>query len=108
MLFIDTLTDGTVAYDQRVELDGAEYLMSLQWNSRRDKWALSLNALDGTDILTGQNVCLRIPLTRRAVGGPPGALVAVPSQAEDTEPPGLFDLGTRVRLVYFTAAEVNS
>lgn len=106
MILIPTLTDGTTSYDQRTELDGTEYLLTLQWNPRRDKWALSLNALDGTDILTGQNIALNLPLNRRAVGGPPGVLMCIPAAPADTAPPGLLDLGTRVELWYFTAADL--
>lgn len=107
MIQIPTLTDGTVTYEQRTELDGTEYLLSFQWNPRRDKWALSINALDGTDVLTGQNVCLNIPLNRRAVGGPPGVLICLPAAEGDFEPPGLVDFGTRVALWYLNAADLE-
>jgi hypothetical protein len=39
------------------------------------------------------------------VGGPPGVLLAIPED-DSTEPPGLLDLGARVKLQYWTAAEV--
>ena len=95
---VDTLTDGTLAYDQRVELDGEEWLLSFQWNSRIDRWFMSITALDGTPVLTGACVSLNIPLNRRAVSGPPGAFVALSESTDD--PPGLLDLGARVRLYY--------
>jgi hypothetical protein len=50
MIIIDTLTDGTVAYDQRTELDGEEYLLSFRWNERRARWAFSIAGLDGMGI----------------------------------------------------------
>jgi hypothetical protein len=106
MLEIDTLTDGTVAYDQRTELDGEEYLLSFQWNERRARWAFSISGLDGTWILTGQVVSLFVPLNRRAVGGPPGTLLALP-ETDDHSAPGLLDLGARVKLLYFDAADAS-
>ncbi len=105
MIQFDTLTDGLTAYDQRVELDGVEYLFTFRWNARRERWTFSIDGLDGTPILTGQTVSLFVPLNRRAVGGPPGAILAVPED-DSRDPPGLLDLGARVKLQYWTAAEL--
>lgn len=106
MLIIDTLFDGTVSYTQRTELDGTEYQLRFDWNDRRQRWTFGILALDDTPILTGQTVSLNIPLNRRQVGGPPGVLVAY---SEDTNaPPGLLDLGARVKLVYYDAASAEA
>jgi hypothetical protein len=105
MLVIPTLTDGTEAYDQRTQLEGVEYLFQFRYNFRRELWTFSLQALDGTDILTGQTVHVGIPLNRRAVGGPPGLFIAV-SETDDIESPTFDELGARVKLVYLSAAEV--
>lgn len=102
ILEIPTLTDGTQSYLQRTELDGDDYLMSFLYNLRRNRWTMSLQSLDGTYVLTGQTIHLNIPLNRRAVGGPPGVLIALP-EAGVTEPPGLHDLGAGVKLYYLTA-----
>jgi hypothetical protein len=107
---IPTLTDGTLAYDQVTTLEDVAYAFTFRWNVRRELWSFSIAALDGTPILTGQTVHLDIPLTRRAVGGPPGTLIAVSSAGDD--PPALLDLGGRVRLTYIesttTAAELEA
>jgi len=103
---INTLTDGTTAYDQRTELDGEEWLLTFRWNSRIDRWFLSITALDGTPVLTGVQVGLDVPLNRRAVGGPPGPIFATSFSGDD--PPGLLDLGDRVRLFYLEAADLAS
>ncbi len=103
-LVLDTLTDGTEAYDQRTELDGIEWIFTFKWNGRRQRWSFSINALDGTAVLTGQTVSLNIPLNRRQVAGPPGILCAVSEVADDFEPPGLTDLGARIKLLYIEAA----
>ena len=63
---------------------------------------MSIQALDGTFVLTGQTIHLRIPLNRRAVGGPPGLLIALPETGV-VDPPGLHDLGAGVKLYYVTA-----
>lgn len=105
MIEIDTLTDGTTAYDQRTELDGVEYLLTFRWNDRRQRWAFSINGLDGSDILTGATVSLFIPLNRRAVAGPPGVFLALP-ESDTTDPPGLLELGARVKLLYLDVDDV--
>lgn len=104
-LIIPTLTDGTEAYDQRTQLDGVEYLFQLRYNLRRELWTFSIEALDGTPILTGQSVNVGIRLNRRAVGGPPGVLMAL-SETDDIDSPGLHELGDRVKFCYLTADDV--
>lgn len=107
MIQIDTLTDGTTAYDQRTELDGEEWLLTFRWNARIDRWFMSIAALDGTPVLTGAGVSLLVPLNRRAVGGPPGVFLAY-SETEDDNPPGLLELGARVKLVYLELEDLVS
>jgi hypothetical protein len=46
-----------------------------------------------------------IPLNRRAVGGPPGLLIAI-SETDEIASPTLQELGERVKLCYLTADEV--
>lgn len=105
-LIIPTLTDGTEAYDQRTQLEGVEYLFAMRYNLRRELWTFSIQALDGTPILTGQTVHVGIILNRRAVGGPPGIFMAI-SETDNIDSPQLQELGARVKLCYLTAAEVE-
>lgn len=104
-LVLPTFIDGTEAYDQRTQLEGVEYLFQFRYNLRRELWTFSIQALDGTPILTGQTVHVGIPLNRRAVGGPPGILVAV-SETDDLASPTLNELGARVKLCYMSADDV--
>ena len=52
ILQVKTLTDGTTAYDHRATIEGTEYLLTFLWNDRRERWAFSIAALDGTPIIT--------------------------------------------------------
>lgn len=104
-LIIPTFTDGTEAYDQRSQLEGVEYLVQFRYNLRRELWSFSIQALDGTPILTGQTVHVGIVLNRRAVGGPPGILMAL-AETDELDSPTLYELGARVKLCYLTADEV--
>lgn len=103
LLTIPTLTDGaTTVYDQRVRLDGTDYLFDFRWNQRRAVWVFSITGLDGARILTGQTIVCGVPLLGRAVGGPPGRLLALAVSPTDFEAPGLTELGGRVSLIYLT------
>jgi hypothetical protein len=102
-LVLPTLTDGTQRYDFRVRLDEVDYLFDFLWNKRRACWVFSITGLDGARILTGQTVVVGLPLLRRAIGGPPGQLIAFSSPIDNYDLPGLTELGGRVRISYFTA-----
>lgn len=104
-LVLQTLTDGTEAYDQRMQLEGTEYIFQFRYNLRRELWSFSVLGLDGTYLLTGQTVHVGIPLNRRAVGGPSGIIIAI-SETDDISSPTLQELGERIKLIYMTADEV--
>lgn len=104
-LVLPTLTDGTEAYDRRIQLEGVEYSFQLRYNLRRELWSFSIVGADGSAILTGQTVHVGIPLNRRAVRGPPGMLIAV-SETDDLASPTLHELGARVKLCYVTRDEL--
>lgn len=97
--------DAVEAYDQRTALEGVEYLWEFRYNLRRELWTFSIRALDGTPILMSQSIVVGIPLNRRAVGGPPGVLIAV-SETENIDPPTMLELGDRVKLCYVSADEL--
>lgn len=92
----------------RVRLDGPEYTLKLQWNTRIGYWSLSLFTADGTPLFEGLRLVVGVNMLRQFVGEnfPPGALVAVDTQGKD-EDPGRFDLvDNRVQIVYLTAEDV--
>ncbi|MCK9603308.1 MAG: hypothetical protein M0R66_03000 [Candidatus Omnitrophica bacterium] len=93
------------AYSQVSRLDGADYLITLLWNTRTEHWTISLETAAGVSVLSGRVVSCGVNLLRGSTvtGRPPGALVAVPLD-RSIEHPGLTDLGARVRLWYVEAA----
>ena len=97
-LVIPTLTDSeTLHYRQRTRLDDQDWFLTFLWNERCAVWTLTIDALDGSRVLTGQRIVVGLPLLGRAIGGPSGNLVAL-SETSDLSPPGLTELGARVRL----------
>ena len=88
-------------------LDGTTYHLDFDWNDRDNGWYLSISTPDGTPLVSGRRLVLNFPLFSR-YGNPqlsPGVLIAIDTTNTGQEP-GVSELGTRVQLVYLTAAEV--
>ncbi len=94
-------------YDLQVDLDGVTVTLELRWNVHVGAWYLAVLDADAVDTLqAGIRVVADFPLSAYWTGRtPPGALVAIDT-AGDGRDPGVDDLGSRVVLVYFTAAEL--
>jgi len=93
-------------YFFQTELDGASYGFEVLWNEIAGGWILSLYTADDVPILTGLRIVLDLPLTVRYADTrlPPGVLIAQDTSGGRVEA-ARNDLGTRVQLLYFTAAE---
>lgn len=107
------LPQGSAFYSQRVELEGTTYVLEFSWNARGQLgaggcWFLSVLNQDDVVLVAGLAVVSNRPLLRRfhwIEGMPPGDLFA--ADLTETIPYAQYDqLGTDVRLVYFTAAEM--
>jgi hypothetical protein len=94
-------------YQQVTTLDGADYLLTFRYNARDFSWYLDLADQDGAAIVSGIHLVEGWDLLRRCVDPrrPPGLLMANDVTGAGGEA-GPNDLGTRVELLYFTAAEV--
>lgn len=115
---IPTSTDLT-DYSQVTTLDGRDYILRFLHNQRENRWYLNLSDQDGISIVDGIKIVVGISLLRKVtdVRRPPGLLFARDLTARDVvdfdagdqtleEDPKLTDLGARVTLFYFTAAEI--
>lgn len=106
------------AYSQTTTLDGRNYLFSFAFNEREGTWFVSLADADGVPIVEGEKVIVQLPLFSLVTDPrrPPGVMMAIDTTAPETDysaevktlaqDPGLFELGTRVKLVYFPADEL--
>ena len=90
-------------YRRRYSLEGVTFTLAFAWRQRTASWYVDVLAADGSPILQGQRVSASSPLwpDPSAPGLPPGVVVVV---GPDTYLRG--QLGTDLRLVYLTAAEV--
>ena len=103
---LPTLVD-TPSFEVECQLDGVLYVFAFRWNGRAEQWVFDLADATRDPIVSGIAVVVDFPLARRGADPrlPPGALFAVDTTNTQTDP-GLVDLGRRVVLVYFTAAEL--
>ena len=94
------------AYSYRIELDGQIYTLSYTYNSRMEKWLISVGDEQGNTIVGPVPIIVSWPLFERfqSEALPPGRIAAYDSSNSD-EDPGRFDLGSRVRMIYEEATE---
>jgi hypothetical protein len=100
--------DGTTSFfDVQATLDGATYTLEFRWNVRLGAWFLAiLDETGSTPIQTGIRLVANWRLGSANVAlQPPGSLFAHDTSGQGLDP-GFEDLGTRVQLVYLTAAEM--
>jgi hypothetical protein len=94
-------------YEFAVALDKVTVIFELRWSVREEAWYLDVKDEDGTVIYAGIKVVVALPLGRRCRDPrfPPGILMALDTSGRN-EDPGLKDLGDRVQLLYFEAADL--
>lgn len=105
----DSLSDDS---RQATALDGSTYLIDLSWSARSETWYVSVfqprGDEDPTPIVQGIALRINYPVLAGCVaeGRPPGEILAA-DLAKTGVDPTHEDLGTRVRLLYYTAAEMG-
>jgi hypothetical protein len=110
VILIPTETDVPL-YEQRVTLDGRDYLLLFDYNQRNDRYYLTISAVDGAilsrghKLVTGTAIGPRIA-DRRMFRG---ALIVQTTTVDDS-PPGFGELGEekRCQLYYVSEAEYAS
>lgn len=103
-MFTITLNQGNAFFQQRVELEGVNYVLDFAWIARARTWAHGVYTDDGKLVLAGIAIVANRPLYRRfhhLEGLPPGELLYI-SPAGNVDAPGFDGLD---ELVYFTKAE---
>lgn len=111
MIILNTETDGTSHYEIEETLEGDTFRMSFDWNSRDERWYITLRDADG--VLVPGFVGVRLAIGsivgryNRPDNRPKGELYVY---SAGTVEAGLTELGAgqKVELIYFTEEEVNS
>jgi hypothetical protein len=113
-MILEIPTDATTTeYEQITSLDGKPYVFGLSWSERAESWYLDVSLqrdnAEPTPIVLGMRLSIGYPLLVAVTtdGRPPGEIFPVDVSGGFGEDPGRYDLGTRVRLVYYDAAELG-
>jgi hypothetical protein len=101
----DAAQDG--AFFFTVSLDGTDYLLNFQYNSREDFWYVSVSDVDGNPIRSGVKVVANFPLLLycQCMEKPPGELITINTEDEPVDP-GLEAFGIDSILCYEEEATV--
>ena len=106
---VRTLVDGTAHYSQTTPLDGQNFVLHFDFNSRENSWYLSIHDSDDVPIrgAVGRKVVTDYALLLRSFvdARPPGEVLVVSGTQGD---PRLEDLGDGVQLLYVPAADVDA
>jgi hypothetical protein len=95
-------------YSITIPLDGRDFVFDFRYNQREQVWYFSIDLPDGTRLITGVKVVCNTPLIyKQDERLPPGVLMAISKDADDT-PASLLELGPgkRVELTYATEDEL--
>ena len=107
---VDIPTDATGLlsfYSQVTTLDGSDFNLRFEWNSREQDWYIAIADQDDVAIVGFQKLVPEWRLLRRIVDPrrPPGELFLFDVSGKGLKP-GFTELGTRCLLVYVEAADV--
>lgn len=92
------------SYNYVISLDSVNYMLDFKFNSRMQKWFISLSDQFSNQIIAPVPIVSTWGLFDRFVGNsvPAGTLFAFDSSGQNLDP-GRYDLGDRVRLFYAEA-----
>lgn len=88
-----------------VTLDGDEFKYRVYWNSFYNRWYMDWYDISGTALSTGTKITVGQGLIKSRLFK--GSIV-VTSINSNTAPPGLGELGNRVKLIYITEEEYGT
>ena len=94
-------------YAFQCELENVTYSFEVLWNPQSASWMLSISTADDQPIVMGMPIVIDWEWAGRYVDPrlPPGVFMAQDTSGQGLDA-GRDDLGSRVILLYFTAAEV--
>lgn len=88
----------------RTVLDDIELVLLFDWNTRAERWQLSI--FDANETVLVQGICLNVDtelLSRFVVDGLPNGKLALYDTSETNTEAGINDLGDRCKLIYQSA-----
>lgn len=103
----DAAEDGNL--QATVDLDGSDYKLDYQYNSREGFWYCSLLDSAGNHLRSGIKIVSNFPLLRLMMSRtrPPGELMCMDTRIEPDDP-GLEDLDVNAEFGYVDQAEIQA
>lgn len=102
VLPIPTIVTSRGSASLRTQLDGRDYVITLQWNQRLARWSMDIADQDGDMIAAGIVLVVDFPLLSLVTDErtPPGTLAVIDLQTPRIDPT-LDSLGTRHLVAYY-------
>ena len=99
----------------QADLDGTVWTLRIRWNERAAAYFCTVYSADGQTLLLGdRRMGVDFPIAPYVTGrSPPGALMLVDTSGQGLDPrvaslfPFASDLGARVKLLYYSLAELG-
>lgn len=92
-------------YRVSTTLDERQYVLDIRWNTRAGKWVMDVLTDEAQPIRTGLHLVLGAMYVSSDPRWPAGLFVAADLSGEGREAT-LDDMGTRVVVFFYTAAEI--
>lgn len=94
-------------YRFSTSLDGTQYVFDVRWNARAESWYLDISDESDEIIARGLRMVLGAALGSRSADPrfPAGVLIMFDNEGTGRDA-GFDDMGTRVSLLFYTAAEL--
>lgn len=107
--FLPLKNDGTQRFSFTVSLNQVVFGFEFAWNSIGNFWTMILSDSSG-DILVARKVVLGMPLLFRYASDdrfPTGDLIVLDTSGQDLDP-GLYDLSSRVQVLFSSVEDLIS
>lgn len=94
------------SFTEDVVIDNVVYSLHFKWNGRAKAWIMDIAAQDGETLISGLKILPSWELIEIYTNTklPPGNIFILDTDNTDVVP-GRFELGNRVKLIYFTEDE---
>lgn len=105
---IPTGNGTTPFFDLQVVLDEVTYTLEFRWNERLGAWFMSMFDAQGTTpLMVGKRLVVNFIIGKYDTGRPIGGMFIAYDTSGAGLDPAFEDLGSRVQLIYATAADLG-
>jgi hypothetical protein len=96
-------------YNLQIPLEGVTYTLQFRWNERAQGWYMDILDEAGiTMYVAGTRIVVDYYMLAFVTGRQPGGVFVAVDTSGGGVDPGLTDLGDRVKLLYYTLAELQA